>query len=93
MAGHRLAFHLQLLEMLGKLIFKREMPHVHKAYGTLFFPEEFNKETFGYCTLNIYLSNKEKNVTSIQKCLRRVDAKDKSEFFRVIKRLEQGTEM
>lgn len=63
------------------------MRHVQKEYGTLLFPEQFNKETFKYYTLNIYLSNNKKNVTSIQKCLRRVDAKDESELFRDIKRL------
>lgn len=63
------------------------MLHVQKVYDTLFVPEQFDKETFKDYILNICLSNKEKNVTSAQKCLWRVDAKDESELFRVIKRL------
>lgn len=63
------------------------MLHVKKEDSTLFFPEQFNKGTSRYYTLNICLSNKEKNVTSTQKYLIRVDAKDESELFRVIKRL------
>lgn len=33
----------------------------------------------------VCLSNNEKNVTSTHKCLKRVDTKDESELFRVIK--------
>lgn len=35
----------------------------------------------------VCLSNNEKNVTSTHKCLKRVDTKDESELFRVIKGL------
>lgn len=63
------------------------MLRVQEPYDTQYVPEQFNKETFKDYVLNICLRNKEKNVTSARKCLRRVDAKDESELFRVIKRL------
>lgn len=52
-----------------------------------FFQSSLTKKDLKIKFSIVCLSNNEKNVTSARKCLKRVDTKDESELFRVIKAL------